>query len=148
MEINDLTGLSLSKLRLLQINVTKELALRERTSKGDVFKKLEKMAKEAGFSLQDLVPRAVPAETASAAAKPKRGKKQAEPKPKAAAKYRHPSNLALAWTGHGRKPAWFVTWLTNGGSTSALENAAQRFASGAGTQPEPAAAAADEVQSE
>jgi DNA-binding protein H-NS len=132
----------------LHINVTKELALRERTSKGDVFKKLEKMAKEAGFALQDLVHRAVPAETANAATKPKRGKKEAEPKPKAPAKYRHPSNSALSWTGHGRKPVWFVTWLTNGGSTSALENAAQRFASGAATLSEPAAAPADEVQAE
>ena len=32
----------------------------------------------------------------------------------AAAKYRHPENPALTWSGRGRKPQWFVEQLEAG----------------------------------
>ena len=39
----------------------------------------------------------------------------------AAAKYRHPENPALTWSGRGRKPQWFVEALTGGTTASDLE---------------------------
>jgi len=32
----------------------------------------------------------------------------------APAKYRHPENPALTWSGRGRKPLWFVEALSSG----------------------------------
>jgi ribosome modulation factor len=38
-----------------------------------------------------------------------------------AARYRHPSDTSLTWTGRGRKPAWVQNWLDNGGSLDDLD---------------------------
>ena len=38
----------------------------------------------------------------------------------AAAKYRHPENAALTWTGRGRKPRWVTDHLAKGGALDAL----------------------------
>ena len=38
----------------------------------------------------------------------------------AAAKYRHPENAALTWSGRGRKPLWFVAALDAGKSPEDL----------------------------
>ncbi|WP_354540899.1 H-NS histone family protein [Roseovarius sp. MBR-6] len=40
--------------------------------------------------------------------------------PHAAAKYRHPENPALTWSGRGRKPQWFVEALDAGNTASDL----------------------------
>jgi DNA-binding protein H-NS len=127
MELNDLTTMTLPKLRVLQARVEKEVARRERTSKDNLIKKMKEIVREAGFSLQEFIPGVSPT-TAAVASKPKRGKKQAPEKKKATPKYCHPSNRNLCWNGHGRKPTWFINWLAGGGSTSALENAAQIYA--------------------
>jgi len=36
------------------------------------------------------------------------------------ARYRHPDNVNQTWSGRGRKPAWVVEWLENGGSMDDL----------------------------
>lgn len=41
--------------------------------------------------------------------------------PTAGVRYRHPDNPSLTWTGRGRKPAWVVEWLDNGGTLDQLE---------------------------
>jgi DNA-binding protein H-NS len=38
----------------------------------------------------------------------------------AAAKYRHPENPSLTWSGRGRKPLWFVAALEAGKSADDL----------------------------
>lgn len=51
---------------------------------------------DAGYALDDIFPGASPLKSRTS------GKSQAE------AKYRHPENPALAWSGKGRKPNWLV----------------------------------------
>ena len=36
------------------------------------------------------------------------------------AKYRHPENAALTWSGRGRKPQWFADHINAGKDPSAL----------------------------
>ncbi|MFM7445463.1 MAG: H-NS family nucleoid-associated regulatory protein [Tabrizicola sp.] len=38
----------------------------------------------------------------------------------ALAKYRHPENAALTWSGRGRKPHWFADHVNAGKDPSAL----------------------------
>lgn len=38
----------------------------------------------------------------------------------ALAKYRHPENAALTWSGRGRKPQWFADHINAGKDPSAL----------------------------
>lgn len=42
--------------------------------------------------------------------------------PPFAAAYRHPNNPDCVWSGRGRKPAWVVTWIEQGGALADLLN--------------------------
>ncbi len=44
------------------------------------------------------------------------------------ARYMHPSNRSLAWSGEGRRPEWVEIWLSQGGTLYALEIAAEKMA--------------------
>ncbi|ATE58746.1 H-NS histone family protein [Thauera sinica] len=117
----ELSTLNLSDLRKLAGRIEKEIEKRAASTRAGLLKKLSKLAKEHGVSLDDLVSAApTPAliERAPVAT-------QKAPLP---AKYVHPSNKNLAWSGRGRKPGWIDVWLANGGTLSALEVAAQKLA--------------------
>lgn len=91
--------LSLKELKSLQKDLGKAISTFEDRQKSDARSKLEIIAKEMGYSLADLIGTEV---------KPSRAP--------AAAKYRHPENAALTWSGRGRKPLWFVAALDAGKS--------------------------------
>lgn len=115
----DLSNLSLTELRRLQSRVETEITRRTSATRKDLLKKVQKLAAEAGVSLDDLISKEVP-ET------PKKAKARGAPKKprgksstagvKVPAKYRHPENGELTWTGRGRKPKWVEDWLAGGGS--------------------------------
>lgn len=124
----ELSTLNLSDLRKLAGKIEKEIEKRAASARAGLLKKLSKLAKEHGVSLGDLVgtsPATAPAKRAPVAAK----------KAPLSAKYRHPSNKNLAWSGRGRKPGWVDAWLANGGTLSALEIAAQKLAGKPSTKP-------------
>lgn len=117
----ELSTLNLPELRKLAGRIEKEIEKRAASTRAGLLKKLSKLAKEHGVSLDDLVSAAravTPIKRAPAAAK----------KAPLPAKYIHPSNRNLAWSGRGRKPGWVDAWLANGGTLSALEVAAQKLA--------------------
>ena len=95
----DVETLSLKELKSLQKDLGKAISTFEDRQKSDARSKLEIIAKEMGYSLADLI---------GTEAKPSRAP--------AAAKYRHPENAALTWSGRGRKPLWFVAALDAGKS--------------------------------
>ena len=76
--------LSLKELKSLQKDLGKAISTFEDRQKSDARSKLEIIAKEMGYSLADLIGTEV---------KPTRAP--------AAAKYRHPENAALTWSGRG-----------------------------------------------
>ena len=99
----DVETLSLKELKSLQKDLGKAISTFEDRQKSDARSKLEIIAKEMGYSLAELVGTDV---------KPTRAP--------AAAKYRHPDNSDLTWSGRGRKPLWFVAALDAGKSPEDL----------------------------
>ena len=93
----DLDAMSLQDLKQLQKDVAKAIATHEERGKSEARSKLDALAREMGYSLADL---------AGGDRKATRGS--------APAKYRHPENPSLTWSGRGRKPAWFAQALDAG----------------------------------
>ena len=93
----NLEALSLKDLRQLQKDLAKAISTYEDRHKAEARAKLDAIAKEMGYSLADLI---------GAEVKPTRAP--------ATAKYRHPENPGLTWSGRGRKPLWFVAALDAG----------------------------------
>jgi DNA-binding protein H-NS len=99
----DLEALSLSELKKMQKDVAKAIATFEDRQKAEARAKVEALARDLGYSLAELV--SIETKTARAPA---------------AAKYRHPENPAVTWSGRGRKPQWFVDALEAGKTASEL----------------------------
>jgi DNA-binding protein H-NS len=116
----DLSALNLTDLRRLQTRVETEITRRTSTARKDLLKKVQKLAAEAGVSLDELMARETTEAPKKKAAPRGTGKKtrakSATAGVKVPVKYRHPENPELAWTGRGRKPKWVEEWLTGGGT--------------------------------
>lgn len=102
----DLSALSVAELNKLLSDIPKEIARREMGEKARVRKELEALAAAQGYSLEELLSDA--GATAKRAGKP------------VAAKYRHPEDGALTWSGRGRQPKWIAEFLAKGGKIDSL----------------------------
>ena len=91
----DLRSMSGKEMKALRARLDKAIANKEKQARGTVLKKVEAVAKAAGYNLKDLI--AVKAPTTN---KIKRRK--------LAPKYRHPEDSQITWSGVGRKPKWIV----------------------------------------
>lgn len=98
----DLEALSLKELRKLHKDIAKSISTYEDRQKAEARAKVEAFAKELGHSLAELIG----TETKTA---------------RAPAKYQHPENPALTWSGRGRKPQWFLAALEAGKTAGDLE---------------------------
>jgi DNA-binding protein H-NS len=99
----NLEAMSLKELRQLQKDLAKAISTYEDRHKAEARAKLEAIAKAMGYSFADLI--GVEVKTTRAPA---------------VAKFRHPENAALTWSGRGRKPQWFVEALAAGKSADDL----------------------------
>lgn len=88
----------MAELKQLQKDVAVAIETFRERQKEEARAVLEAKAKELGFNLADL-----------ASGARKRGGKPSSP-----AKYRHPENPALTWTGRGRRPNWVTAALEQG----------------------------------
>lgn len=118
----NITSYSLLQLKQLRARIEKEIAKQESAGKASVLKKLQKLAKEHGLTLDDVL-------GGTAQVKPKKSVSKAPAVSKAPlpVKYRHPSKQDLAWSGRGRRPQWVEAWLANGGALDALMTSAQKY---------------------
>lgn len=98
-EIN-LDDMALADLKKLQKDVEKAIAGFADKQKRAALAAAEAAVKEMGFSLAELV-------GSTKAGRSKSG---------LPAKYRHPENPSLTWSGRGRKPGWIHEALTSGKS--------------------------------
>ncbi len=94
----NLDAYSLAELKTLQKDVTKAIAEYSDRKKTEAMQALEAHAKELGFSLAELTGT-------------KRTRKSSGP---GGAKYRHPENAEVTWSGRGRRPGWFQAALDAG----------------------------------
>lgn len=99
----NLEAMSLKELRQMQKDLAKAISTYEDRHKAEARAKLEAIAKEMGYSLTDLF-----------------GVEVRPTRAPAMAKYRHPENAALTWSGRGRKPQWFVDYVNAGKDPSDL----------------------------
>lgn len=120
-----LETLSNTELATLIRKAEKELARRQEKAKRDLQKQFARLASEAGVDLSDVLG------TASVGVKT-RGRKagtgapKAAPKEKLPAKFKNPDDPSQTWSGHGRRPAWFVAHIDGGGDIKALAIRARR----------------------
>lgn len=115
----DLSNLNLTELRRLQSRIETEITRRTSAARKDLLKKVQKLAAEAGVSLDDLVSKEIPEPPRKTKARGPAKKPRAKSSTagvKVPAKYRHPENGELTWTGRGRKPKWVEDWLGGGGT--------------------------------
>ncbi len=104
MTIN-LTTLSIAELKTLQGNIAIELELRQRDERQKLVQEFRDKAKSLGISLEELMS-GQKAKTRSTG--------------KVAAKYVHPADASLTWTGRGKRPRWVSEWLDSGKSIDDL----------------------------
>ena len=97
-EIN-LDTLSLAELKQLEKSVAKAITSFEERRKAAARAKVDELARELGYSFEELAD-AAPARKRSPSV----------------AKYRHPENAELTWSGRGRKPGWISEALAAGKS--------------------------------
>ena len=100
----DLEALSLPELKKMQKDIARAISSYEDRQKAEARAKVEALARDLGYSMAELV---------GADSKPKRAP--------VASKYQHPENLAVTWSGRGRKPQWFVNALAAGTPAGDLE---------------------------
>jgi DNA-binding protein H-NS len=99
----DLSNLSVSDLRTLQDQVSKQLKVAAQQDIAKAREEIQAIAERAGISLQELV---------KGAARKKSGK--------VAVKFSNPGNADQQWSGRGRQPKWLKEWLAAGKSLDAL----------------------------
>ncbi|AXE30967.1 KorB protein [Chromobacterium phragmitis] len=98
----DLSKLEFTALVALKADVENEIKRREVEEKSKAKKQIIELARAYGLSVEDVLSKAV------AVRKP------------VEAKYRHPNDNSLTWTGRGRKPAWVQSWIDSGKKLEAL----------------------------
>lgn len=103
--MNNLDNLSLQELRDLKNRVERAIAGFEEKRRREAVTAAEEAARKYGFSLSDLTNAGT------------RGRKTGH---KAAAKYAHPENSDLTWSGRGRRPRWIQEMLDTGKSLEDL----------------------------
>jgi DNA-binding protein H-NS len=101
----NLQSLSVAELKSLQDEIAIELELRTKEERQKLIQEFRDKAKSLGISLDELMS----------------GQKgRARAGGKVAAKYAHPSDRSLTWTGRGKKPRWVIEWLDSGKSLDDL----------------------------
>ncbi|WP_424991320.1 H-NS family nucleoid-associated regulatory protein [Fluviibacterium sp. S390] len=98
----DLSELSLAELKSLHTKVGRAIETFEERRRKEAFAAAEATVREFGFSLNEVVDHA---------------KKSGVSRP---AKYRHPENPDLTWSGRGRQPQWFKDAIDGGASVDDL----------------------------
>ena len=99
----DLENMVLAELKSLSKDIDKAIKSYEARKMAEARAVLEEKARELGVKLEAVM-----------------GVGTARKKAAVSAKYRHPENPALTWSGRGRTPKWIVAHEAQGGSRDDL----------------------------
>jgi DNA-binding protein H-NS len=99
----DLSKLSFEELQTLAQDVETELVSRREAEKGRVLQQMRELAGSIGMTVEELL-----------------GREKGKVRAKAEAKYRHPDNPDLTWSGRGKRPLWVTEALNAGKSLEEL----------------------------
>jgi DNA-binding protein H-NS len=100
--LNKVSELNFADLLNLREAVDAEIKARQAEERAKAKKQILELAKTFNISVEDVLSKGVA------------GRKPVE------AKYRHPGDSSLTWTGRGRKPAWVQSLLDQGKSLDDL----------------------------
>ncbi len=92
MKESQLQKMSYKELLQLQRRVADAIAKKRHVERSALKEKLQSLAEQAGFEIDDLFGQA----------------REREARAEIAVKYRHPTNRSLIWTGRGRRPKWLI----------------------------------------
>ena len=95
----NLETMSYKDLVILKTRIEDAIEARKQKEKAEVKRKIEELASESGFDVQDIV---------GAGGRSQRKGVKVPPK------YRHPKNPSQTWTGRGRQPRWLVAEIKSG----------------------------------
>lgn len=95
--MSDLSTMSLDELKKLQKDVTKAIETFEDRARKTALAEAEAVARQHGFTIDQLV-----------------GKTQKATRAPVLPKYANPKDPAQTWTGRGRKPHWVIDALDSG----------------------------------
>lgn len=98
-----LESMSLEELKQLRKDVEKAITTFEDRRLREAREKIEAVAREMGVTLSEIMDVSTKGKSVNPA------------------KYRHPENPELTWTGRGRKPGWIVEALERGESLETYE---------------------------
>ena len=98
----DLDSMSKEELQKLRKETDRKLKDYDQRRRAEARAEAEKVIKEYGYSLEELVGS---------------GKRSSS---KSVPRYRHPENASITWTGRGRKPGWVIAHLEGGGTMEDL----------------------------
>jgi DNA-binding protein H-NS len=99
--MQDLENMSLDDLKKLSRDVEKAIASFEERKRKEARKAMEKVAREFGLSVEDVIG----------------AQKSSSRAPKSAVKFRNPANPSETWSGRGRQPGWYKNALAKGKSS-------------------------------
>jgi DNA-binding protein H-NS len=97
--------LSLADLRALQEQATQEIKVREQQELANAREQIMAIAQSVGIPLRDLINDDGRGRSANVGTN---------------ARFRHPANKSLRWSGRGRKPKWVKDWVASGQPLDAL----------------------------
>jgi DNA-binding protein H-NS len=103
--VTDWNALSLDQLKKLKKDIDKAITSFEARRISEARKALEAKAAELGVSLAEILG----------------GKPTKSARAPVAAKYAHPENASMTWSGRGRKPKWVEAALAAGKTMADLE---------------------------
>lgn len=110
MDIN-LDELSVAQLEKLIKQAESKLEKKRMDAVKQAQSEIEKIAKDLGISVEELLKTQTRKKKAS---KKKAGKKKAGVRRPAKIKYRNPNDSSQTWTGRGKRPIWLREALDNG----------------------------------
>lgn len=105
----DYDELDMQQLQDIQQKVQTAMSKRKREHINTVYQQIIEIVKSNGLTLEEVIDFSQ-----------KKSKKVDAPKRQVAAKYRHPDNEALTWTGRGKQPRWISDALGSGFTLEAL----------------------------
>lgn len=96
----DLSKLSIPELQALAQDIETEIVTRRESERQRVLDQMRELAGSIGLSLEEML------------GSQEQGVRVA--KVKVAAKYRHPDDPSLTWSGRGKRPNWVKEWTASG----------------------------------
>ena len=100
----ELENLSLDDLKKLARDVEKAIASFEDRKRKEARRALEQVARDFGFSVEEVIGAGKPAARAA----------------KSAPKFRNPADPSETWSGRGRQPGWFKAAIAAGKSPDSM----------------------------